>query len=567
MSAGPPCFFQDSPIRGGQGTDPVPLAYLQRTAGNAAVVRMVSEGRRKARYVGPLGQPLDAGSRSRMEAGLGEDLSDVRVNLDSGATAREGASAFTVGSQIVIDPACYRPGTATGDGLLAHEVAHVVQQRESAAANASEGALEAETDRAAVAFVAGPAKSGGMLIQLRSALSLRRCSGCSDPERERLDAFRAAGSPERLEAMLRPATEEQIRRLGEASSSADALHADAVAWEAAIRRKDFNAVVELNGRSDPGFRTAYRDRVLELIMGGTTNIRVDKAQVEFIDFVRSSMDSLLGQRTGFRLITELLATGQTVNLRSGTEHTTEATDPEAARGSPADGRRAGSGSTITLNPELARNQVSLGGTPGNLRIIRLDPSMTVGHELIHALNNARGKNAAPVISANVLRGVFGGAGLVRDPITGEPQSAEELRTITGRTTYTSVRSGDDDGPPTTVGSGAGISENDLRSDAGLEQRASHFGATDTVTLALGAMRSVDDVVARYRLPASPLPPGAAAAIRSLLVAAGLGALSRLPADTRLDRIQVPSAGHVTMHIRFVLANPDLADQLAGLTVS
>lgn len=302
-------------------------------------------------------------------------------------------------------------------------------------------------------------------------------------------------------------------------------------------------------------------------MGGTTSIKVDQSITEFADFVRSSLDSLLRLPSGFRLIVELLATGQTVNLRSGADQTTEATDPEAARGTPADGGRAGSGSTITLNPALAQNQVGLTGAPGSVRIIQLDPSMTVGHELIHALNNARGESASPAISPAVLRGVFAGAGLVRDPVTGEPQSPEELRTITGQTTFTSVRTGGADGPPTTIGRGAGISENDLRREAGFDPRISHFGAADTVSVPLGSTRSLDAMVARYRLASRPVPPAAAAAIRSLLEQRGLASLSSIPADSPLDRVSVPTGDHVIIHIRFVLGNAALADQLAGLTVS
>ncbi len=543
-------------LAGPTGADPAGLLQLQRAAGNAAVAGLVAGGR-----------PLDQGTRSRLESGLGSDLSDVRLSLDAAAPARENAAAFTVGSHIVMDPAHYRPGTPSGDGLLAHEAAHAVQQRGGGGPEASGAELEAEADRAAVAVATEQRPAGGVLSRLASALSLRRCSGCTDQEKQRLDAFRSERSPDGLEGMLRPATEDQLRRLEEAGSSGDTLHGDAVAWERAVRRKDFAAVASLNGRSDPGFRTAYAGRILDLIMGGTTSIKVDAGNADFTDFVRTSLSDLLRLPTGFRLVVELLATGQTVNLRSGADQTTDATDKAAARGTPEDGGRAGSGSTVTLNPALARNQVGLSGTAGNVRIIQLDPSITVGHELIHALNNARGTNASPPLPPELLRATFGGAGLVRDPITGEPQSPEELRTITGQTTFTTVRSGNADGPQTSVGAGAGISENDLRREAGFDPRISHFGAVDTVSVPLGSTRSLDAMVARYRLPSGPVPPAAAAEIRALLEQGGLAALSSLPANAPVDRVAVPTPGHVIMHVRFVRGNAALADQLAGLSVS
>jgi hypothetical protein len=549
-------------------TDPVRLLHLQRQAGNAAVAGLLGPARRAG---GPAGQPLEPSTRSRLESGLGADLSTMRLSLDGAAASREGAAAFTIGSQVVIDPAHYRPGTPSGDGLLAHEAAHVVQQSEAAASEPSEShdagpELEAEADRAAVAVATEQRPAGGPIALLRAALSLRRCSGCSDQEKQQLDVFQAERSPERLESILRSSSADQLRRLVDAGPSADSLHSDAVAWERAVRAKDFATVASLNGRSDPGFRTAYASRILDAVMGGTTSIKVDPANPAFTDFVRSSLDSLLRLPSGFRLIVELLATGQVVNLRGGADQTTQATDPEAARGTPAEGGPKGSGSTVTLNPAQARNQVGLGGAPGSVRIIQLDPSMTVGHELIHALNNARGESAATLLPTGLLRSL-GGVGLVRDPVTGEPQSPEELRTITGQTTFTSVGPNNTDGSPTTVGRGAGISENDLRREAGLDLRVSHFGAIDTVSVPIGSTRSLDAMVARYRLPSRAVPPAAATAIRALLEGGGLAVLSTFPADPPISTLLVPTGGHVVMHIRFVLNNAALADQLDGLTVS
>lgn len=74
------------------------------------------------------GTPLAASVRGRIEPVVGADLSAVRVHADaeSGqAAAALGARAFTRGSDIFIGP-----GQDPGDPrLLAHEAAHVVQQR------------------------------------------------------------------------------------------------------------------------------------------------------------------------------------------------------------------------------------------------------------------------------------------------------------------------------------------------------------------------------------------------------------------------------------------------------
>jgi hypothetical protein len=81
------------------------------------------------------GQPLDHGARTFMEERFGYDFSAVRVHTDAKAaeSARAvSANAYTVGSQIAFDSARYAPGSVAGRRLLAHELAHVVQQNGAA---------------------------------------------------------------------------------------------------------------------------------------------------------------------------------------------------------------------------------------------------------------------------------------------------------------------------------------------------------------------------------------------------------------------------------------------------
>lgn len=73
------------------------------------------------------GQPLPAPVRQRLEAGLGADLSDVRVHSDASAQSAAqaiGARAFTHGRGIWLG----RGETATDLRLMAHEATHVLQQ-------------------------------------------------------------------------------------------------------------------------------------------------------------------------------------------------------------------------------------------------------------------------------------------------------------------------------------------------------------------------------------------------------------------------------------------------------
>jgi uncharacterized protein DUF4157 len=78
------------------------------------------------------GRPLDPSARHAMEARFGRDFSSVRVHDDAraGATAKSiDAAAFTVGEDVVFAPGRFDTSSAEGRRLLAHELAHVVQQR------------------------------------------------------------------------------------------------------------------------------------------------------------------------------------------------------------------------------------------------------------------------------------------------------------------------------------------------------------------------------------------------------------------------------------------------------
>ena len=73
-------------------------------------------------------QPLPATVRADMEERFGVDLSAVRITTGADAPRRLGARAFALGASITFAPGEYAPDTPEGRRLLAHELAHVVQQ-------------------------------------------------------------------------------------------------------------------------------------------------------------------------------------------------------------------------------------------------------------------------------------------------------------------------------------------------------------------------------------------------------------------------------------------------------
>src|SRR2546423_9515189 len=92
------------------------------------------------------GRPLDSTTGALFEKRFGHDFSRVRVHDDSRAAATASAlraSAYTLGSDIVFGAGAYAPATQQGRSLLAHELAHVVQQ--SASASSQRATLARQT--------------------------------------------------------------------------------------------------------------------------------------------------------------------------------------------------------------------------------------------------------------------------------------------------------------------------------------------------------------------------------------------------------------------------------------
>lgn len=108
---------------------------LQRAAVNSEGVQrvppIVHEVLRSA------GQPLDPETRAFFEPRFGHDFSNVRLHTDAqaGASAHAiNALAYTYSRHVVFGPGQFEPLSIRGRHLIAHELAHVVQQRRSEAA-------------------------------------------------------------------------------------------------------------------------------------------------------------------------------------------------------------------------------------------------------------------------------------------------------------------------------------------------------------------------------------------------------------------------------------------------
>ncbi len=116
------------------------------------------------------GQPLPSQLQGDLEAAAGTPLDDVRVHTGTASddAARSiGALAYTHGRDIHFAAGTYRPDSADGQQLIAHEVAHTAQSDGAAAAAPEIGAVddpaEAEADQFAGAFARG--ESPDQLVQ------------------------------------------------------------------------------------------------------------------------------------------------------------------------------------------------------------------------------------------------------------------------------------------------------------------------------------------------------------------------------------------------------------------
>jgi hypothetical protein len=109
------------------------------------------------------GQPLDPAIRAFFESRFGHDFSQVRVHTDGQAAESVravNALAYTVGRNVVFGAGQYAPGTAIGRRLLAHELAHVIQQSQGPGLGA-EPRAEAAAERVVHGESVTPEMIGG----------------------------------------------------------------------------------------------------------------------------------------------------------------------------------------------------------------------------------------------------------------------------------------------------------------------------------------------------------------------------------------------------------------------
>ncbi|MHC3475683.1 eCIS core domain-containing protein, partial [Streptomyces sp. 7R007] len=200
---------------------PEAVLALQRAAGNAAVARLAEQEQHEHdagcghgtpvqrsgvdQVLRSPGRPLAEPVRRDMEARLGADFGDVRLHDDAAArrsAASVGARAYTSGSHVVI-------GDGGGDShTLAHELTHVIQQRQGPVAGTDNGSglrisdpsdrfeREAEANAARVMSAPAPARA-----EQAAATGVQRSADATQGSATAVQRMPTAAPPQELTLM------------------------------------------------------------------------------------------------------------------------------------------------------------------------------------------------------------------------------------------------------------------------------------------------------------------------------------------------------------------------------
>lgn len=199
---------------------------IQRKASNAAGPSIDAGGVQHA--ASESGTPLPADVRGRFEASLGTDLSGVRVHTGTESAAAAdglGARAYTAGQDIHFAAGQYDPASKEGQRLLAHEVAHTVQQGNSRTqpqakleVSSLADAHEDEADRAADAMTAG---TPAMVSRSDAASSVQRKNKNEPDEAHTSKSTVAEKRVEQMIGILRRQADEVTAKLDAGAGKVD----------------------------------------------------------------------------------------------------------------------------------------------------------------------------------------------------------------------------------------------------------------------------------------------------------------------------------------------------------
>lgn len=251
---------------------PIASGLLQRKADANGVASHAEAAVSSAQ--GSSGSALPGMLMRKFESSLGADLSDVRVHTGSesaAAASAVGARAYTMGQDIHFGAGQYDPSSGGGEHLIAHEVAHTVQQRGGSPTRQNKlevsgpaDAHEHEADRAADAMVRGAPAA----VSTMSGIVARKAT--TDPSTGDLQG---AGDEAQAKAWAKPLQVDTLNvqtdrsRVGELVADIDKQQ----------------KVIEKATKEDPGIEASYGPLATNTATKAKLNILNDKLDVSNVD--------------------------------------------------------------------------------------------------------------------------------------------------------------------------------------------------------------------------------------------------------------------------------------------
>jgi len=221
------------------------------------------------------GHALDSNTKSKMEGAFETSFSNVEIHTDGHAAniaTGMNARAFAVGNHIAFASGEHKPGTLIGDTLMAHELAHVLQQNSTSGASySSNSLLEEDADTTAVGVMAKVITGKDIDLSkkkksgIQSGLRLSRCSsGEKEPEQTTVPVEKVPEEPPPPppdpKELFKPVVETAIA--DDIISATDWTKLRAKAAETGIDESDVRRVL-----SDLDFESRSSDIVANIIKG------------------------------------------------------------------------------------------------------------------------------------------------------------------------------------------------------------------------------------------------------------------------------------------------------------
>ena len=235
------------------------------------------------------GTPLHHGPQDGVGARLGVDLSTVRVHTDPEAGASAvglGAAAYAAGRHVVFAPGRFAPGSAEGDRLLAHELAHVAAT-DTAEPDLTRISRPGDRDEGAADRAADHALAGRRVAAQPAAPGIHR-QAVTDPfaviDTGPLTAATAKGLLDHYDK-LPPSERDAVVR---AHHRVGVLQTGLMRWLAALDRTDVRANRELI--------RDLQERVQRLTVEGVTGKNLGQLGAEQAAFRRGGAQRIAGAR-------------------------------------------------------------------------------------------------------------------------------------------------------------------------------------------------------------------------------------------------------------------------------